>query len=376
MSKSEYGKWPEYPYRPLRSADFSVPQRLSVSELRRLAPAAESTRSMICVQLNHSSAWEVWGLLDTGTNWWDFLHHESGSGTPPPSNLTITSMGPGELVLSAEGEVLLSLRSGALYSPRAPVLWNGPISEYLEPARAKLHSSVLQALGSSSWSSDGMDEDYPQRFYNFCLSRILNSINERRHGGTLLVVPSEIRSTDSRLLDRVNIKYACSYSFAWDMMLRNLKLHHDYFDLFFPISDSNKPVSQDDFHKLWRIEFDREHSDEALADCFHFIGALASVDGAVVMTRDLTVLGFGAEVIAQSPTLKDVQLATNAEATETRPVSIESYGTRHRSVFRFCSSYEDAIAFVVSQDGGLRACRRTGDRVLFWPDISVGMHGA
>src|SRR5207245_2108609 len=99
-------------------------------------------------------------------------------------------------------------------------------------------------------------------------------------------------------------------------------------------------------------------NDQALRDCFQFIASLSKVDGALVITDRFRVLGFGAEIIAQSPTLKEISLAANPEATETTNISIESYGTRHRSAFRFCSSYEDSLAFIVSTDGGIKATKR------------------
>ena len=41
-------------------------------------------------------------------------------------------------------------------------------------------------------------------------------------------------------------------------------------------------------------------------------------------------------------------------------------GTRHRSAYRLCSRLPDALAIVVSQDGGVRfVCTHRGE-VMFW----------
>jgi DNA integrity scanning protein DisA with diadenylate cyclase activity len=76
---------------------------------------------------------------------------------------------------------------------------------------------------------------------------------------------------------------------------------------------------------------------------------------------------------ATSPSLSIVKVVTTG--TDLMEVPVESFGTRHRSAFRFCSSLEDSIAFVLSQDGGVKAVKRHGKDVLMWPDINTGAMG-
>jgi hypothetical protein len=90
------------------------------------------------------------------------------------------------------------------------------------------------------------------------------------------------------------------------------------------------------------------------------------------MTDEFDVLGFGAEVTAASPTLKSVRVLADNKGID---VPITSFGTRHRSAFRFCSSLEGSAAFVVSQDGGVKAVKRVGCDVVLWPDINTGSMG-
>ena len=90
---------------------------------------------------------------------------------------------------------------------------------------------------------------------------------------------------------------------------------------------------------------------------------------------DFVLSGFGGEVIALSPTLHRVKVATDCFAKHGAHVSIEEYGTRHRSAFRFCSSFEDSVAFIISQDGGVKVTKRHGADVLLWPDVNMGSLG-
>jgi DNA integrity scanning protein DisA with diadenylate cyclase activity len=113
--------------------------------------------------------------------------------------------------------------------------------------------------------------------------------------------------------------------------------------------------------------------DEALSDVGQAVASLTSVDGAVIMNERFDVLGFGAEVIALSPSLSHVKVMRGSEVPTSIPV--ESFGTRHRSAFRFCSSLEESIAFVLSQDGGVKAVKRHGKDVFMWPNINAGGMG-
>lgn len=358
-----------------RIAEFAEDRDLSIAELRRLAPAADSIRTMICVDYNNKSGWRVWGLLDTGLNWWQFTRHEASSGSPPPVNLAVGSPGPGEITISSGGRVLLSLRSGSTYQPHGSPLHSGPISDHLEPSRKKLYNQVIRQLKVKKYDSEGHDNDYPKNFHDMCLSRILTAIRELSHGGTLIVVPDTLSTNDSRLTDRITIKHPCNYDYIWGLMIRHLELHRKYYDMYFPLWDSEKSIDPKDFQTISMLDRERDEADEFLSDSIHFLASLSSVDGALVMTDRFRTLGFGAEVIAQSPTLREVYLAENATATKTRPISIESYGTRHRSAFRFCSSYEDSIAFIVSSDGGIKATKRIGSTVVMWPEVQPGIFG-
>jgi hypothetical protein len=367
----ETAKTRKDPHQKSRVAKFTEVRELSVAELRRLAPAADSVRSMICADHDPVKGWVVWALLDIGANWWQFTRHEAGGARVPPINLTLGSPAPGELTISTNGLSLLALRGGTVYQARGSALDSGPVSAHFETGRLALYAETIRRLGTETWSDN--DDDYPKRFHDICLSRLLTSICDLSHGGTLILVPDKLSATDSRLSDRVNIKHPCDYDYAWNLMIECLEFHSRYYAAHSLLRESRTPVDPSAYKHVSFLNSRREESDEALGDCFRFIASLSSVDGALVMTDRFRILGFGAEVIAQSPTLREIRRAENPLATESTPISIESYGTRHRSAFRFCSSYEDAIAFIVSSDGGIKATKRIGADVVIWPEVQANL---
>jgi DNA integrity scanning protein DisA with diadenylate cyclase activity len=74
-----------------------------------------------------------------------------------------------------------------------------------------------------------------------------------------------------------------------------------------------------------------------LENAERLISALSCVDGAVIIDRALGIRGFGYRLTAPSSKTSD----------------LTGVGTRHRSASDFCRRVDGAMAFVVSQDGGV-----------------------
>ena len=360
----------EIRFRRFRTITMPSPRPFTVSELNRIAPAADLTRFLVCVcpENKKKNSLRIWGLLDVGDNWWKFVHHEVSGGRPPPNFLTITSPAPGELSFSIQGTILLMLKNGTLSHPSYNPIWSGPISEFLDPSRQCLYDQTLRELQMDKW---GSDDGFPRRFYDFFLERIIYNIRHLGHGGTIIVVPEEIDSDDPRLTDRILFKYATNYDYAWDSLVRSLVNHRRYYDLHFPLYDGEKEITLEAYKKLSYLKFEEDNIEEEIQDIAKSIASLTSVDGALVITTQFKVLGFGGEIIATSRTLTHVTMASD----QRRKIPIESLGTRHRSAFRFCSSFEDSVVFIVSSDRGVKAAKRHGRKLLFWPDINAGTMG-
>jgi hypothetical protein len=355
-----------------RIIKFDAPRRYVAQEIIRLAPAAELRRFLVCVHKSpdHPMELEIWGLLDVGDNWWRFIRHESNHGISPPNHLTLTSLSPGEISVSAGGWIILSLKNGSIARPAEYALSSGPIADYLSTSKAALYQDVIKELRTKNWDDDGHDDDFPKSFYTMFLERVLFNVRARGHGGSIILVPDHIEPYDTRITDRVTVKYACLYDHAWGQLTASLVNHRRYFDLHFPLLDGRAELSIDNFNKHRHLSNEKDEIDQSLTDIAESIASLTAVDGAVLMTTRFRVYGFGAEVICPSPSLQDVRVAWSNNR-----LPISSYGTRHRSAFRLCSNWEDSIAFVVSHDGGVKAVKRVGPDVMLWPDINQGALG-
>jgi hypothetical protein len=132
-----------------------------------------------------------------------------------------------------------------------------------------------------------------------------------------------------------------------------------------------------------RVYFEEQHK-EALS----FVARLSAVDGAVVLKKDLTVIGFGAtiatpgdalprEVIQIRPRdLPDPEAVEEDERPEPRvaPTAL-NVGNRHRSAICFCAQQTGlAIALIASQDGNVSLFARRGDgKILVVRPFELGV---
>jgi hypothetical protein len=133
-----------------------------------------------------------------------------------------------------------------------------------------------------------------------------------------------------------------------------------------------KTISNSSFQSLDALDYAQQDAVDAVRDLAKFIAGLTAVDGAVILTDRLSLLGFGAEVLTEARKTESVRSATSELADKFTEVPISAFGTRHRSAFRFCSSLEPSVAFIMSQDGGVKAVRQVGRNLVMWPYFEIG----
>jgi hypothetical protein len=88
------------------------------------------------------------------------------------------------------------------------------------------------------------------------------------------------------------------------------------------------------------------------------LASLSSVDGAVVVTYDLKIVGFGAKFKVPPAGSATEQLSIlihdpleHGESASQRTLDECDWGMRHQSAARFVLANHEAMAFVASQDG-------------------------
>lgn len=261
---------------------------------------------------------------------------------------------------------LVSLNQGKIeLSPN--ILWNSPLIDFFKEGQKELYNEACIKLNREKYSQ--IDDDMPHSVYFTFLERLLNRIREKGHGGTLIIIPDEIKPNDGRLQDRISIKYPCYYN-AFDALVQYLEASSKFYELLFALYEK-KEITEKEFTDYERYQSDLKEAREHVRRTASFLSSLSAVDGAVILTDKFKLLGFGAEITATSPSLKHIKVITDFEKSEGEYINIELFGTRHRSAFRLCSSFENSIAAIVSSDGDIRVAKRIGYDLVLWPNVSV-----
>ena len=345
----------------IRWIEFAEPRPFTPAEIRRLSPALDPNVSMICVTSSApGSTAKIPGILTCGSTHEQMSSGAALSGFSLPDLFNVYANEPGMIFACRGNRPLLRLKNGQIVLPTIDIFRKGAIAEQLKIVEDEIHQIACAELKDEGNSECTSDSIHTITLYFAFLVRMLHRMGSLGHGGSMLLLPHGYSIDDSRLADRVRIKYPLRNTESWRSQIEWVKairtnLHQHVPNMRDAVTRFPRKEVVSDIHSQLIL----------MAD---FFAGLTAVDGAVLLTSRLQLLGYGGEVNASSPSLHSIKIAT----TDNKPTinqSIESYGTRHRSVFRFCSSLEDAIGFIVSQDGGVKVVKRVGKEVVMWQDI-------
>ena len=150
-----------------------------------------------------------------------------------------------------------------------------------------------------------------------------------------------------------------------------LKTHADD-SIWEDISNDELVVSASDHLDEEVAREEQEEAESEMDGAVWFIACLSRVDGLVLMNPDLSVEGFGTIVTVETE-LELVFAAQDEFADPTRrvPLSPDDFGTRHRSMMRYCISYPGSVGFVISQDGDVRAMTTIANDLVVWDGVRL-----
>jgi hypothetical protein len=350
---------------------LNEPIGFSVSNLAKIAGAVNPGVASLAIHAGARGSPVIWGIIDQlPLHYSRFVTWEADAGPEVPGLFHATVSGIGEISVFREYELIVSLRQEFITRAYHRVLWSGPVHSQLNRYIRNYLREVCKTLGRKPRNIDGWEEDYANIWLgNLC--RILLRIKEYRHGGAILIQP---RFSSAGL----KMNYPFTYTRLGDLLLRYavyLSLHLESMEEIF--SRASKAGSPDavpeDVHRLSRVSQNEKHDCQAaLAGSVGLIASLSCVDGLVLMGSQLAVRAFGVEITDTSE-LNSVYLARNAAGSppSLRRKDTRLFGTRHRSMIRYCASHPGSIGFVVSQDGPVRAIQKVGSRVVMWEDIQL-----
>jgi len=342
---------------------FLEPRALSVDAIRSLAPAVSPDNAAILVVCPTPDASQIAGVVNVGSNL--ARARRSGSLAPrsAPYALLIDVRDAGELHIYRGAIKLATLRAGSLQDQLAfSELEFLPISDILtsgvDVVRPRLHPPKLEPPRETSdfeWNA----------LLNTILS-IVSGLESHGHGGTLLLAsPGTERTVPVRVkfdVDERNTMLA-------DRFVAFVNARHALVDA--RLARRQRPDAPSG--ELPHLEDATVIAEEDLAGAADVVARLSAVDGALVLSSDLRVVGFGAEIVLDaSRQVVAHEVAGHARRGDTWPaIDGESFGMRHRSALRCVAATEGVAAFVVSQDGTVSFFWKQESRVLVKRGVTI-----
>jgi hypothetical protein len=199
------------------------------------------------------------------------------------------------------------------------------------------------------------------------LCRLLISIQRYRHGGALLI---------TRASTQLDIKYRITYDrlprALRKLWVARLKANTARQEISQALDGDEEQISSSAYLNEMISESDGEDYREEITGCVRFISSLSCVDGLILATPNLTVRGFGTEIRTKRESTETYLSGTPMiSGASMRKVNPNDYGTRHRSMMRYCFYHPSSVGFVVSQDGEIRAMTRVQDSLVLWENLKV-----
>ncbi len=128
---------------------LQTPIRATVANLVKTAKASDPRTSSLAVY-NRGGNLIVWGLIDQGNRYYDFVNYDYDSGPERPGLFQASILGIGHLVAYVGYEKIAELRGGTLIRSALDVFSGGPVRKALKPGITKHRERVLKGVPQSA----------------------------------------------------------------------------------------------------------------------------------------------------------------------------------------------------------------------------------
>ncbi|HKZ16601.1 MAG TPA: DNA integrity scanning protein DisA nucleotide-binding domain protein [Geobacteraceae bacterium] len=353
---------------------FTSPRPFGEYELRRLSPAVDFYRSLVGIRIDPTGGLQIWGMVHSGTRWLQSIFGGRKTYHPLPPSLVIHVTGPGRIVVCKGSVIIASLNSGHISSPLTDVFSSRWLAESFADVRGELMDihRIARNRAELPWAT--LEPGFVKTLAQQVVKRIINTIRNSRHGGTLVYLPPD----QAEALCCANRYMSVKYQFADEEPRQRFRtlivnIMNTFAEAEADAENPEKLIGWSDY--VITTNEDIARLDEALFDFAHLIAGFAAIDGAVIMSRRHEVLGFGAVISGDIDRVEMVARALDIEGEQTVPVASEEVGTRHRAAYRLCFELHDALAIVISQDGSVRIVKWHNGQVTYWDQVPTGILG-
>lgn len=374
MSRRRPDPYPPERILPDRWRHFPLGEELpfNVRNLVKLSTAVDPWGSTLAVDADSEGKLHIWGLIDQSVRYSTYIVKEASSGPELPGMFQAVIHGTGEIAVYKTYVLLGGLRQDTLVKRQLRVFQSGPIHSKLMKSIRAFQRRIRKTVGSSVYNERDHWDVSLEDMWMSALCRILISIQRYRHGGAVLISDSSVG---------LNAKYLLDYGRLADALSRQSlltigktfysdRIYEDYLDEeaeFMPVG----LYLDDDVTGTDLIDTNNE-----VTGCVRFLASLSRVDGLIWLDHSLRLKGFGVEITVREEPSR-VFRAEDSQGSRLKRLDPNHFGTRHRSMFRFCAAEPSSIGFVISQDGDVRGITKVEKRVILWDNVRIqSLHNA
>ena len=341
---------------------------LNTRNLIKLSKAVDPWASTLAVHVSDTGGLRIWGLIDQVVHQSTFVHKESDAGPETPGSFQVSAEGVGEIAVHRGYIFVGRLRQNILVTSELAALDYGPVNKKLSRQIEIFQSKAKRLVGDAEYDRRGHWNASLQDEWITALSRILIGVKRYGHGGAVL-----LSDKSDGLTARYDLKYprlsdALDRLASLSILRTSLSdnIHEKYLDS--APSKHSLPLSLYRSEKSIRNEI--EETQDEITGGVRFLSSLSRVDGLLWFSQNLSLQGFGV-LIQTSAEPEKVFRSENARGTKLTEIDIHNFGTRHRSMMRQCHFDPEAVGFVVSQDGDVRAITSLNNKVIIWENIRL-----
>ena len=334
---------------------FAEPRPYSEQELRRLSPAVQQPSSLLAVAPTAAGTLQLWGLLFSEHQWDQLADQPRLTTARPPRALLVQVNGPGSLVFYDGAERVLTLQRGRIEG-------HGFVA--FPKAWAEGRFVENRQLAGDTITGPDLTPEAQELLVRLTLQlqwRALTRIRTSGHGALVVLVPTNRVSTLTAPGGVLRPKYRVLPGQAGPRFTALAQAVVRRLTALGEVSWAHYQQAHD--AELLALTAEIEH----LAD---YLAGLAAVDGALVLTQQVDLIGFGVEVQATQVPLERVYRALDLEARQRQPLAVDHGGTRHRAAYRLCLAAPECLAIVVSQDGTVQFVHEQAGQVVVWDQLT------
>lgn len=330
----------------------------------KLSRAIDQWSGSIAIYGTTAANLVVWGIVDQIVHSNMILHRERGSGMSNPGLFTVTVDAVGALSVYHGNVLLAGIEQDQLVRSAHDALRSPAIRRRIAPALMPAAQNIVAALGTRSNPQDVLAMLLDN--WSDAIARLCIGLRRLGTGGAFLLSPAPL---DHEL----DVSHRLPYRRLSDAVALGVldKLYAD--DVRDRVLDQRvTTIPRTLVDELLLAETDSEDRDLELTGAVRLVTPLAAVDGLVLLTPSLAIVGFGVK-IKSSESIGRVYdgAAFSQKGTRARLVDAARFGTRHSSVLRYCRADRRALGVIVSQDGQVRLAASEGRSLTLWENVRL-----